>query len=1211
MSIFKDTFTEKVKDQLTIRGNAFLKRTSNDIIYINGRTAWARMVSGVDVGGDSKLAKENILQGGLLQNDGKSLRQGVGNNFTSNAYSNITNNTNNFYGLRPMPGITSINVQSKSAYGSVRVATVTFNCWDIRQLELLELLYMRPGFVLLLEWGWLPYLDNKGNIVTNLKNNFYDIFDSSRISPKTGKPISLHERLIEVYNKSQENDANYEGILGYIKNYSWSQRPDGGYDCTTEIISTGEVLESLKVNYSVNYISPTELKNGILFTSKKSSGASFVDNTKYGESIAKFYQNNILAGIAAESIFAAYTKIDEENKEDSDLNKGLVYPIIDNGSITGTVNHAINLFIFKIEANSTDEQKDEQKSSKIDPNIQVYIDLDSFTKIISKHVVPSNPDNGDPLVSLTTKSREYISGSVSSPDLYCLYHPLQISMDPRICLIKNDLFRKALTVNPTYNPPSTVWNITDLPRNEQGFALLLKSYIKIFLNALTTTITDDDAQIKYIQQTIINLQLRAASYGITDIKIIGKFLANAWEEYKFQNSNTILGDVTTASGTVSTITDINYTGILNNNIRFNPLNGRLYPDEKNFINEISGFDFITVLKIKLKGRGNSIGTDQELKSALGEEYSKVYVPDTNVALAAKDAIIAKINDLKEDKNRENIKFEGIEFLDRLPKNFRESTNGKSLGNIGNIYINLLNVINLATDGNLEANDVKEKQDINLYDFIKKLMGQVQSSIGNVNNFDIHVDPIDGIGRIIDINYVDEKKTSDAYANAFTFISQPDNLGLPAFNGLVNNVRSYKINSKIFKEQSSIVAISAQNGGGVMGLDNETLVGFQKGLTNRLALNTKPTSAPYIQSQGAQIIGVLNQSLSLLVTFLEDLNWIPKRFWPDKEREYDIENSEKYKNALRDMIRAYITFSKNSTAFKAIIPTTVSLELDGIGGIIIGHMFRLPDEVLPLGYKGDQINQNKIGRKLGYIVTGLGHKITDSDWTTNIEAQTIILEDPETTTELDFFKLLESADATDEITVDVETGQTTIKEANTSVSLPTVLNTSEQDFWTLVAICATEAGALDAQGQADVAQSLYNRLGSKAYSATSITKLILKKGQYEPTWRFPKGSERGKNNPNPSWYGITNASTAATATGLNENQLSQVARNIQNPELQRQATQFIQGRTDFLGKDQSADAMTANGSKKQRNTFSNKFGFSFSYTKNTTYPVPNFINKIKI
>jgi hypothetical protein len=1203
MSIFKDSFTPAVRGQLTARGNAFLKRTSNDIIYINGRTAWVRMVSGVDVGGDSTLAKENILQGGSLQSDSKSLRQGVGNNFTANTYSNVTNNANNLYGLRPMPGIMGINIQSKSAYGSIRVATVTFKCWDIKQLEVLELLYMRPGFPVLLEWGWLPYLDNNGGIVTNLKNGFYDIF-TSKTSPKTGKQISLHERLIEVYNKSQENDANYEGILGYIKNYSWSLRPDGGYDCTTDIISTGEVLESLKVNYSVNYVSSTELENGLIFTGKKTSGLPFIDKTKYGKNIAKFYQNNILAGMAAEAIFTAYTKVDQENKSEDDLNKGLYYPIYDtSGTITGVKEHVIDMFMFKVNASDSNDKK----INGIDPEVQVYMDLNSLTKIISKQVIPTNPDNGDPLISLSTKSREYTLGV--RPDLYCLYHPLQISMDPRICLIKNDLFKKALLVNPEYTPPVTVWNIGNLSPSEQGFALFTKGFISIFFNSLRT-LPSNAARIVYVQSTIKNLKERANTYGITNEKTIGKFLANAWEEYKLKNTIN-LQPVSQALGTFNTVTDINYTGILNNNINFNKLNGRKYQDEAAFINIVSGFDFINVLKINFlvdtNGRSISPGifvaSDDELKLMLGENYSKIYVPDNNVALAAQEAIIANISDLKENVIRQDIKLEGIEFLDRLPKEFRESINGKSLGNIGNIYINLLNVISLATDGNLEANDVKEKQEINLYDFIKKLMGQVQSSIGNLNNFDIHADPIDGVGRIIDINYVDEKKSSEAYNEAFTFINQPDAIGIPTFNGLVNNVRSYKINSRIFKEQSSIVAISAQNGGGVMGLDNETLVGFQRGLTNRLSPNTKPASAPFTQSQGAQIIGVLSQSLSLLKTYLEDLKWVPADWWWDKERVYDIENSEKYKNALRDMIKAFIAFSKDDSSFKAIIPTTVSLELDGIGGIIIGHMFRLPNEILPAGYKGDIINNNLVGRKLGYIVTGLGHNISDSDWVTNIEAQTIILEDLETGTKPNFTKLLESLDTTNEIKVDVETGQATVGQSTPSKS-------PEQDFWTLVAICAME-DTISAQGQADIAQSIYNRLGSKAYQKNSITNLILDRNQYEPTWRFPNGPENGIGNPNWIWSNITNITAASKATGLDNNLLFRVAKNIQNINLQRQAAEFVQGRTDFLGSNQPAEAMTKNGSKKQRNRNSNQFGFSFGYTKNITYTVPDFINKIKV
>jgi hypothetical protein len=68
---------------------------------------------------------------------------------------------------------------------------------------------------------------------------------------------------------------------------------------------------------------------------------------------------------------------------------------------------------------------------------------------------------------------------------------------------------------------------------------------------------------------------------------------------------------------------------------------------------------------------------------------------------------------------------------------------------------------------------------------------------------------------------------------------------------------------------------------------------------------------------------------------------------------------------------------------------LNVEMDGIGGIIIGNIFRLPENVLPKGYKGGDI-----GSKLGYTVTGIGHSLQNNDWVTKLEAQTIILDEPE-------------------------------------------------------------------------------------------------------------------------------------------------------------------------------------------------------------------------
>ena len=52
------------------------------------------------------------------------------------------------YGIVPMPGIVDATVRTKSAYGSLREAKVTFEVHNQRQLEIMEMLYMRPGYML-------------------------------------------------------------------------------------------------------------------------------------------------------------------------------------------------------------------------------------------------------------------------------------------------------------------------------------------------------------------------------------------------------------------------------------------------------------------------------------------------------------------------------------------------------------------------------------------------------------------------------------------------------------------------------------------------------------------------------------------------------------------------------------------------------------------------------------------------------------------------------------------------------------------------------------------------------------------------------------------------------------------------------------------------------------------------------------------------------
>ena len=153
-----------------------------------------------------------------------------------------------------------------------------------------------------------------------------------------------------------------------------------------------------------------------------------------------------------------------------------------------------------------------------------------------------------------------------------------------------------------------------------------------------------------------------------------------------------------------------------------------------------------------------------------------------------------------------------------------------------------------------------------------------------------------------------------------------------------------------------------------------------------------------------------------------------------------------------------------------------------------------------------------------------------------------------------------------------------------------------DFWTLVAVASREDG--DAQGQADVAQSIYNRLKSGAYSGKTIRELIIAKGQYQPTWDRPNGPKNGEGKPNAEWFQITDAKSAAKATGFKESAILQVAKNITNPTLQKEAAKFVAGRTDFKS------AETGKFPSIQRKGGDNWFGWEYGYKGTTVAPVPN-------
>jgi len=161
------------------------------------------------------------------------------------------------YGIVPMPGITQANIRTKSAYGSLREARVEFVCHNRRQLEVLEMLYMRPGYVVLLEWGWSPFINNEGEFIDQFK--YIENYTNGKIYTNA---ITQNDIYNAINGLKEDSAGNYDGLLGFIKNFGFEARPDGGYNCYTELISMGEVLDSLKIPNSSVFKVELESSNG-------------------------------------------------------------------------------------------------------------------------------------------------------------------------------------------------------------------------------------------------------------------------------------------------------------------------------------------------------------------------------------------------------------------------------------------------------------------------------------------------------------------------------------------------------------------------------------------------------------------------------------------------------------------------------------------------------------------------------------------------------------------------------------------------------------------------------------------------------------------------------------------------------------------------------------------------------------------------------------
>jgi hypothetical protein len=262
-NIIGEPFPDYVNGQINIRQaahgsgiNTF--RTPDQLTYLNSKTAWVKLASSVKIGNKfqskdeqivpgtwGKLAKENVLFSGISSLSDRILTP---KSTVEEKYQHSSG-----FGFVPMPGIIDASVKCENR-GSIKKATVNIKCYSPEQFRILEVLYLRLGYTVFLEWGWSNYLDNDGK----LNSNYYTLIESSFFKLDTNSKYIDFLQNIESYRAGK--DGNYDGLLCKVSNFSWNFSADGSYDIQLSLISMGDVIESLKTNITpskdiIEYIS--------------------------------------------------------------------------------------------------------------------------------------------------------------------------------------------------------------------------------------------------------------------------------------------------------------------------------------------------------------------------------------------------------------------------------------------------------------------------------------------------------------------------------------------------------------------------------------------------------------------------------------------------------------------------------------------------------------------------------------------------------------------------------------------------------------------------------------------------------------------------------------------------------------------------------------------------------------------------------------------
>lgn len=278
--IIGESFENYVQEQIATRQSKLGNISNQDNDYhtwVTNRQPWIRMCSSANIlpskvtelglpeqYGGNGLAKNYILYGGVAKtdviegNESLSLRGGISNTLNRVNLSNLNSygfNSSNEFGYDPMPMIESLTITPKNR-GSLTEAKIKIRCFNVDQFNILETLYLRLKYSILIEWGNTVYYDNNDELITTPSDTVYQEF-------LKGENINKNSILKKIETQRKNSFGNYDGFFGWVTNFNWSLDQEGGYDIEVSAVTIGDIIESISATESPSSPSATNLASGL------------------------------------------------------------------------------------------------------------------------------------------------------------------------------------------------------------------------------------------------------------------------------------------------------------------------------------------------------------------------------------------------------------------------------------------------------------------------------------------------------------------------------------------------------------------------------------------------------------------------------------------------------------------------------------------------------------------------------------------------------------------------------------------------------------------------------------------------------------------------------------------------------------------------------------------------------------------------------------